>query len=689
MRNFNRGIDIKGGFSRRPVSSTKKFQERIPTIVALVVGLGVGFLVDGSIGVVVAIIAGMLVMKVFGRLRIPVRPWQSLAAFLLPIVGRALLIIGLLLPFGNGLTLATGEYPDTLPKYLSIAVLKPQNLMATSGKYWGMPDYYPGAPLLVIVSMILMFVGSLRMQKMKYVLFYVVGLVLFMLSPTISYLISTGKASFLFYLPFFQIGFYLSWAAVVLVVLSNILHNRLRIGPPLMPTYGTFALVSAFPVAMGLYIIDGLASFYFNLPMIRVLIDITQDFEEAHHLFADGFSGIISGIGGGEIVDDVWEDAMEAPPEEEPVYEAPPTYGVPVPSTDPNDPPGTTFQYNPDGTTVKKLPDGIVSTKYTDGTVYVESPDGSTYTIYPDGTEKGYTPDGTLETTYPDGTTVTNMPDGRVDTIYPDGTRIVKAPSGQSVTIHPGGEQYTLTQPDGSSETFDSNFETVSKTFGPQLEGITATKNPDGTWTLTSTYGGSMTVDKNGNLNGSIIDNEGAQITGHPDGTKSAKLPDGTLVTIEKDGSMSVNLPDGSSTIVSKDGSFSVKGKDGSAMSIDKEGNLTEGHFELDDGRTVDVDSKGNMTVKDKEGNSAVIKPDGSIDFTDVDGGKVNIGPDDSGSFKTHDGYSGVTKPDGSTTLNHPNGTSVTMNPDGSLTLKTPEGKTITIPAEELNSIKQ
>jgi len=54
-----------------------------------------------------------------------------------------------------------------------------------------------------------------------------------------------------------------------------------------------------FPVAIGLYIIDGLTSFYFNLPMIRMLIDITHDFE-VHHLFVDGFSGIISGIGSGE-----------------------------------------------------------------------------------------------------------------------------------------------------------------------------------------------------------------------------------------------------------------------------------------------------------------------------------------------------------------------------------------------------
>ncbi|MEM2969701.1 MAG: hypothetical protein QXR63_02060 [Candidatus Bathyarchaeia archaeon] len=668
MQKTNFGSDIKERFSRGTASSSK-FHNRIPTVVAVIVGFLVGFLVDGAVGVVVAMVAGMLVLKVFGRLKIPVQPWQSLVAFLLPIVGRTLLILGLLLPFGNGLTLSTGEYPDTLPKYFSIVVLKPQNLMATSGKYWGMPDYYPGAPLIVLVSIILMFVGSLRMQKMKYALISVAGLLLFTLSPTISYLISTGNANLLFYMPFFQVGFYLAWIGVVLVILHNLLHNRLSKGTPATPSYGKFTLALIFPVAAGTQLLEGLMSIYINLPTVRMLIDISQDFEELHHSFANGFSGIVSGIGAGEIVDEFPEEVTEVP-EEAPVYEVPPVYEGPVPSTDPNDPPGTTFQYNSDGTITKNLPDGTVGTKYTDGTIYAESPDGSTYTSYPDGTEKVYTPDGTLETTYPDGTVVTNTPDGKVETSYPDGTSVIKAPDGRSLTTHPDGK-ITISNPDGSSETFTPDGETVSKTFGGDMEGVTATKNPDGTWTVTSTYGGSMTVDKKGNISGSITDKDGTQCTFLPDGTRMATKPNEGTVTIHNDGSMSVQTADGSK------------------ISADSKGNITEGHFELNDGRTVDVSSSGDITVQDNQANSAVIKQDGSIDYTDQDGTKINANPDGSGSFSTPEGYSGVANPDGTTTVNYPNGSSATMNPDGSLTLKSPEGQTTTISAQELKGMEQ
>ena len=57
-----------------------------PALVAIIVGFFLTVFVDGALGVVLATIAGLLVLKAFGKLNIPTQPWQQLLMSVLPII---------------------------------------------------------------------------------------------------------------------------------------------------------------------------------------------------------------------------------------------------------------------------------------------------------------------------------------------------------------------------------------------------------------------------------------------------------------------------------------------------------------------------------------------------------------------------------------------------------------------------
>lgn len=660
----------------------KKSRKRLPVFISAGLAFLVGVVFDGAVGLVLAVVVGLLVQRYFGQLKIPLKPPKALLSFLLAPVSRLLIVLGLLLPFGNGLTLATGHYPDTLMKYLSIVITLPQNLLATSGEDWwfGLPDYYPGAPLIVSISIIMMFVGALRIQKTKYLKFFIAGLVLYTLSPTISYLITTGKFAAMFYSGFYAVGFFVTWAGFVLFIASKYFGRAGTSVAPYMraPAFkipplrrGSAGLLSSAALVFGLSAIAQFMQSYYGAPLSIVGDEF---FEVFHHGIASIGSGFVAGASaygfmdganwsGEESSTDLEGSGIET---EDPSY-SPPGDSAPIPSTDPNDPPGTMIAKNPDGTIVKTMPDGTKGTLYGDGTVHIEQPDGTNYTEYPDGTSKTYMPDGTVSTEYPDGRIETKVPDGRVGMTFPDGTKTTYLPEGGSVTLKPDGT-VTETKADGSSETWDKDGNTVSITKGSgNLAGLTASKNPDGTIKFEDGMGGKATYDpETGTITGTVTTKNGASIGGTPDGKFTYSDSD-VKATIGESG-------------------VEAEFKDGSTAKIDADGNMT---FEIPGkGKAEFNSSSGKWTMHDTEGNTMEINNDGSLTYNGNDGTVIDASSDGSYSIATPEGDAFHGTSDGTGTLSSSDGTRITLNKDGSITVKDKDGTLKTFKPDEVKSMQ-
>lgn len=659
--------------------SRKRFPILISTILAFLIGIAF----DGAVGLVLAVIVGLLAQRYFGQLKIPLKPPMAFVSFILAPVSKLLIILGLLLPFGNGLTLATGHYPDTLLKYLSIAIVKPENLLATSGENWwfGLPDYYPGAPLIVSISIVLMFIGAIRINKAKYLKFFLAGIVLYTLSPTISYLISTGKFAAMFYSGFYAIGFFITWIGLLLFIGSKYVGKReapLNLGairaPKIkipIPRRGVATILSSVGMALSMMAVSQLVSSFSGAPLL-----LAQDefFEVFHHGIASAASGIVAGIaaygfmedadwageGNGELmVEDVQQESLAS--------EVTPSAGVgtEVASPDPNDPPGTMIQRNPDGTIVKSYPDGKKGTLYSDNTVHIELPDGTQYTEYPDGTSKTYLPNGTLEIEYPDGKVETRVPDGRVGITCPDGTKTTHLPEGGSVTVKPDGT-VTKTEANGSSETWDKDGNTISKSFGEgRFEGMTFTKNKDGTITVESKYGGKATCSEDmETMDGTVTTKDGMIISGKADGSYIIKNDDGTFSFNEE--------------------GIDVEFKDGSRAHVDSDGNID---IEIPAKGKATLSNDGNLSMHDNDGNSLEIKNDGSFNYSDKDGTTINGKSDGTYTETTPEGITVQLGKDGSATIANPDGSSASIGNDGSLTVRGADGSTKNYPPEYVKTM--
>ncbi|MCL4437407.1 MAG: hypothetical protein M1387_11950 [Thaumarchaeota archaeon] len=634
----------------------------LPTLVTIVVGFIIGVFLDGAVGVVLATVVGLLVLKAFKRLSIPTKPWQALLASVLPIVSRLMFSMVFFLPIADYLWMPSKHTPNTLMKYLSILIVKPENLMATQYS-----NYFPGLTWIVIVSVVLMLWGSLNLDRRRNLVFAFSGLLLYTLSPTITYAALTGDVTLRIVSDFFAVGYYLGWVGLALFVVSKFLPRLLKTQQPTLSplTQGKTTLMSFLPLLMVSLFISQIEALQLHLSITTLQIDLS--FEEAHHSVASVFSGVFAGAAAAAAVGVV--PASEAT--EESVV--PPTESPePETSTEEGDePPGTVTKVNPDGTITKILPDGLKVTKYSDGTIYAEAPDGTTQISYPDGTDKTNYPDGTTSVVYPDGREVITEPSGKTITTETDGTRVARMPNGEVAIVRPDGT-VTGVKPDGSSITYDAENRIIGKTFGSDnkdLEGISVTINPDGSMKGTSPYGGTFDVDPDGNITGSF------------------KLKTGDAVNVSKDGTITLTSKDGVGTL-NPDGSAKMTLNDGSFVSTDSEGNLT-GHVELGDGRKADFDGQGNINVKDSQGNSMSMKPDGSFEYIDEDGTKLSGNPKDgSVSYTAPDGTKVVGDPAGNSTLTAPNGNSATVHADGSLTLKTADGKVTNYSADQLKDMK-
>ncbi len=608
-------------------------KDGLPVLVSIIAGVVIGFVVNGAVGLVLATIAGFGIMFLFNKLPIRLTPWQALVIDVGPVLAKLSFFMIFLLPVASYLTLPSGHTPDTLTKYLSIVIALPDNLVSKPGT-----DVFPGFAIVVIISMILMLWGSSNLGKTRNLLLALGGLLLYTFSPTIASIL-TGDVRLRIIMSFFSIGYYLAWVGLLLIIVSKVLPQFLKVNPSRMGT--SFGLPSILPpvIAFGVFNQFSGVDLSGHIPFIGAF-----DFEETHHLVAGVFSGGIAGWGAGVIT-----SGNEAPPEEDEPEEPPVPQG-PVPSTDPDDPPGTTIQNNPDGTSTKRRPDGFVGTKYSDGTVYVQGPNGETGVYYPDGITKEWTPEAGLEVTHPNGdmewtsaegaeSSVTNNKDGSID---------IKSGYGGNLHIPKEGN------PEGTITTWDGN----NLKF-----------NGDGSASMT-TAGGTMTVDKDGNLSGSMSDGKGNRITIGEDGSVDAENADGDKLKIDADG-------------------LKAKFKDGSFVNMDAKGNLTSAHVTGDDGVTYDAstDDKGGLHLKDNQGNSADINKDGSGQMKGADGFTATQDSQGNATF-TSEGTTWAAKKDGSGTISDKKGNRIDLGKDGSLTVKDAQGKTTTYTADQVGQMQ-
>lgn len=624
-------------------------REGLPVLVSIVAGIVIGFFINGALGLVIATIAGFAVLALFKRFPLRMNPWQALVIDLTPVIGKLLYSMAFLLPIASYLTLPSGHTPNTLPKYLSIVVAIPKNLFSSPGS-----DIYPGFVFIVIISIVLMYWGSMNLGKRDHWLLSLSGLLLYTFSPTITGFL-TGRPGIHILMAFFGVGYYFAWIGLLLLLAARFLPNFLKVKPAaasnmsimssLLPPIITLGFLSQFNTA-------DLSSHFQLFQMF--------DFESTHHFVAGVISAGVAGVGAGVIIDQADEygesfDTSEMPEHDAeigPTPEEPPVPQGPVLSTDPDDIPGTTIEYNADGSITKRQPDGTWGTMYSDGTYYGEGPNGESYTEYPDGTTKEYSPETGLEVKHPNGEMEITLPDGRTGGITnnQDGSIDITSPYGG--TLHcPKGEY-----PQGSITTYDGTVMTFGK---------------DGSGSMSSPYGGKLDIDKDGNMTGEWTTEEGDHFTFNPDGSVEGKTADGGEITVDANG-------------------LKAKFKDGSYLNTDANGNPTSAHFKNEEGVTIDIntDDKGTMHIKDDQGNSADINKDGSGQMKDSDGNVATQDSHGNATLTNKEGTKWVAKNDGTGYVADKKGNRIDLNKDGSVTITEAGGKTTTYTADQVEQMK-
>ena len=625
----------------------------LPALVALLVGVAIGWFVNGAVGLILSTVAGLLIMFAFKKRPVRVKPWQALVTDISPIVAKMCFMMIILLPVMDYMTLPTGQTPDTLTKYVSILLALPKNLIS------GAPatDVFPGIPVVVLLSVVLMVWGSMNLGRVKMWVIALCGLLLFTFSPSIA-AASHGHPNLRLDFSFYSIGYFIAWFGIIWMMVSRILPKILKTGPAKKSAAAGVMNVLPPIVIAGLLtqhaVVNGSG---FHLPLFG-----SFDFESLHHGIAAGFSAGFAGLGGAAITEqEGYEDGEEpeeefggneAPPEEDVPEPEPDAPAGPQPSTDPEDPPGTTIETDKDGNLIKRTPDGVVGTKYTDGTTYIVAKDGTSETTYPDGTTKSYSPEDGLEVKHPNGDIETTLPDGRTGGVKnnPDGTMDITSPYGGTLHVPKSGEEG---YPEGSLTKADGTQ------FGCQKDGSV----------FISTPGGTMTMDPDGNMSGEMTTPEGDRIVAKPDGTIEMESPNGDKITLDEEG-------------------LKAKFGDGSHLNMDSDGNITSAHIKDPDG-TLDIstDSKG-MHIKDDQGNSADVGKDGSVEMKGADGSTASADSQGNATVTDGKGTTWSAKSDGSGAIFDKKGNRIDLHKDGSLTVKESNGKTTTYTADQVGQMK-
>jgi uncharacterized Zn-binding protein involved in type VI secretion len=284
-----------GGSGPTPSSGVKgKLMSRkgLPIVAAAALAFVFGIAGLAALGVVLAVVLGLFLLRRSANFNLQLKPWPALVSKLMPIAGRILFLMVFFLPIADYLYLPSGHTPDTLVKYISIMFVKPENLAGSVRS-----DYFPGLPLIVLLSAIIMAIGIIRIQKTKYLLLSVVGIVLYTLSPTLSYLIMNGTFRFMFIWEFLNIGYYCAWAGIALIILA-------KFTPRLLGRFTSQNRAVGFLVLLPLAAVPSIVASLIlpSLHISAVTLQAGLDFETAHHSLAVFISAILAALGVGAII---------------------------------------------------------------------------------------------------------------------------------------------------------------------------------------------------------------------------------------------------------------------------------------------------------------------------------------------------------------------------------------------------
>ncbi len=188
-------------------------------------------------------------------------------------------------------------------KYLSIMIVIPKNIVSNAP----IGDVFPGIPIIVALSVFLMFWGSLNLYKRKNFIIAFSGLILYTISPWIA---SAAVPTHFSIVTSYAAGYYLGWIGLVLIVVDKFFLHRILKTPaptPLRPkSQRTTALMSIMPFFAVALFLTQLHNMHFNFSVIQFQ-DFSTGFEEAHHAVASVFTGVVAGVSAGVITTSVFQ----------------------------------------------------------------------------------------------------------------------------------------------------------------------------------------------------------------------------------------------------------------------------------------------------------------------------------------------------------------------------------------------
>jgi uncharacterized Zn-binding protein involved in type VI secretion len=290
----------------KPNKITNMFtnRQKWPVVIAFIIALALGAVGFGYIGLIVGVIAGIFLLTKFSNYKISFTPWQTAVTSFLPMIAKILYFMILLLPVADYLTLPSGHTPDSFVKYISIMIAVPSNFVS------GAPnDVFPGIPIVVLISIILMVIGGLNLQKTKYFVIALSGLLLYSVSPAIASVVA-GRAIPPLVIQFYAIGYYLAWIGLILIVVSKILPKFIKKTtlPPPPPQNNSLGLIVPFmllPLALTQII-------SLQPHALISVVPVELDFESAHHLGAGFLAALFAALGAGLIVNQEGEDDVDS-----------------------------------------------------------------------------------------------------------------------------------------------------------------------------------------------------------------------------------------------------------------------------------------------------------------------------------------------------------------------------------------
>jgi uncharacterized Zn-binding protein involved in type VI secretion len=279
-------------------------KQKWPVLAAFFIALSLGAVGFAYVGIIVGIIAGLFLLTRLSSYRFSFKPLSKLLMSLLPIIATILFFMIFLLPIADYMAMPSGHSPDSLVKYISIMVAVPSNFISGSPT-----DVFPGIPIIVLISAIMMVIGGLNLQKTKTFLIALTGLLLYTLSPTIASL-TFGNFSLRFVVEFYAIGFYLAWIGIIIAIVAKILPRFLNKNNPIPPnpTTPSTGYYSLMPLMFLPMIVAQVLSLQPHALIAVTPVQLDSEFEAVHHTVAGFLAALFAALGAATAVNQEEEE---------------------------------------------------------------------------------------------------------------------------------------------------------------------------------------------------------------------------------------------------------------------------------------------------------------------------------------------------------------------------------------------